>query len=441
MEELLHKNTSEATRLADAGFTSKLERLHRIIDGGEKTSYREDPRLAAPLARFTGYEMAVKPPSPTAAIAVGQSDVLPSYLKVQWKPMFKQSNLDEIENPANLAVGAFDLGFMLIYLYPLMVIALSFNLLSVERENGTQVLLLSQPVSIQQSVIGKVLLRGGAIIGVGVVTSLIALLVGSPDILGEGQIWRLGLFSLIVALYGLFWFALAVLVNAFGKRSATNALALLAVWIALVLIVPAAVTLAAKSLFPLPSRIEMVQALRRGGDLAEKQSKFDRSYRADLLRKGEEDALEASTADFYKRILPIEERGEQIARPIFDRFNRQRLAQQDLAETFKYASPAAIAQVALSELANHSARNYNDFTNQVEGYHRTWRNYFLPAVMANRLLTRSEMENVPRFQYRPEPNSIIWSRLAADILGLLIISGMVAFAGAAVLRRYPAAAK
>lgn len=436
----LGHSVSEAKELADAGFASKVAQLDQIL-AGKTYSYAEDPRLPAQLARYKGYEMATKPPSATSAIAIGQSDIMPSYLKVQWKPMFKQTNTDENANPQNLAAGAFDLGFVLIYLYPLLIIALSFNLLSSERENGTQVLLLSQPVTVSQFVLGKIMLRGGLVIGGAVIVTVFGLLIANPDIVAAGHVSRLGVLTLVLALYGSFWFGLSILVNALGYKSSTNALMLMGTWITLVLIVPVALNLFAKALYPLPSRIEMVQALRKGEARAENESKFDRSYRADLLRKGEEAALEASNTDFYLKVLPLEKQAEAIAAPIFDRFARQRAAQQELTGRLKYMSPAVVAQIALTELANNSAENYNDFNDQVEAYHQTWRDYFMKPVMENRILTREELRDIPRFTYRPENGSIVAGRLIPQLLGMLVFALVAIGAGFLRLRNYAAAAR
>ena len=440
-KDFLHVSSGNAVALADAGFKTKLDKIDRIIAGKDPDSYFEDPRVAAPLARYKGYEMAAKPPSPAAAIAIGQSDVLPSYVRVQWKPMFKQANTDELENPKKLAVGAFDLSFVLIYLFPLLIIALSYNILSSERENGTQVLLLSQPVSLRQFVIGKIMLRGLIIVGLAIGISVGGLLIANPDIVTGGALWRVGVLALALLAYGAFWFGLAVLVNAFGKRSAANALALMGAWIALVLIVPGCLNLVAKAIYPLPSRIEMVQALRRSDRVAETETKFSRSYRADLMRKSEEEAVAASNADFYTKVLPLEEKGEAMARPIFDRFRAQKRAQQGFTDRLKFLSPAVIAQTTLSELANQSSANFEDFADQVESYHKVWRNYFIPSVMASRLLTRDEFTAIPRFHYRPESDGVVGRRLIVNLLGLLLFAGVATVAGFVLLRRYPAAAR
>ncbi len=434
-KSFLQENVAEAKALANEGFEKKLDKIDKII-AGEEHSFSEDPRVAGPLARYKGYEFATKPPLPTAAIAIGQSDVAPSYLKVQWRPMFKQQNVDEIENPENLAAGAFDLSFVLIYLFPLLIIALSYNMLSAERESGTQVLLLSQPVPVHKFVLAKILLRGGLVIGLAVGISIIGLLISNPDMLAPSSLWRVGALAVILVLYGLFWFGVATAVNAMGQKSATNALVMMASWIFLVLIAPAVLNLAAKSFYPLPSRIEMVQAMRLGDEQAAKESGFERAYRADLLRKSEEAALEASVNDFYLKVLPLEKQAEAIASPIFEKFESRKKQQQNFAENLKYLSPAAITQIAISELANHSAANFNDFNEQVAQYHEEWRNYFFQPVMENRKLSRAEVVNIPRFTYEPESDGVVAGRIFGNVVALFLFAAAVIWFGFTQLRRY-----
>ncbi|SBV31828.1 conserved membrane protein of unknown function [uncultured Sphingopyxis sp.] len=440
-KNFLQSNTAEAVALADKGMESKLAKIDRLESGADPYSFNEDPRVAAALARFKGYEFAAKIPSSGAAIAIGQSDVLPSYLKVQWRPMFKQPNTDEIENPKNLAVGAFDLSFVLIYLYPLLIIALSYNILSSERENGTQALLLSQPVSVRQFVLGKIVLRGSIVIGIAMAISLGGLLMMNPDILSGGQGWRVLALATVLFLYGVFWFGLSVLVNAFGKKSATNALALMAVWIALVLIMPASLNIIAKGLHPLPSRIEMVQSMRRADRVAEKKDNFQKVDRSDLLRKGEEEAVVASTNDYFAKILPVEAKAENMAAPIFVKFQEQRQAQQGFTERLKFLTPAAVAQLALSDLADHGAQSYDDFNTQVERYHQKWRAYFLPAIVDNRLLTRDEVKNIPRFEYAPEAEGVVFGRFSLNAIVLALFAAIALTAGFIRLKKYPAAGR
>lgn len=436
----LASNVNGAMGLAAGIFDQALQKLDRIEAGGEYT-VGEDPRVAARMARFQAYEMAAKPPASTAAIAIGQSDLQPSYLKVQWMPMFMQTNIDEVENPTNLAVGLIDLSFALIYLYPLFIIALSYNLLSSERESGTQALLLSQPVSVAQFVLGKILLRGVLIIGLAAGLSLAGLLISSPDIIAAGDLWRAGAFAAVVVAYGVFWFGLAVVVNAFATKSSTNALILMGCWLTFVLIVPAALNLVAKAMYPLPSRIEMTQALRRADEAVKQEVGYQRPYQKEVLGRSTEAALETTISDFYLTLLPLEEKAEAVASPIFNRFGAQRRAQQLLAEHLKYLSPAILTQFTLHALANQSADDFYQFNRQAQAYHQRWRDYFLPLVQANRLMTREEMLAVPRFKYQRASDRVVFGRIVENLAAQTLFAAAVLVAGFALLKRYQAAAR
>jgi ABC-2 type transport system permease protein len=84
-------------------------------------------------------------PTPQRLLAAGMSDLQPD----AWRLTLygKEARGDsEFENPVNLVFGAFDLAFVLAFLLPLLVIALSFNLISGEREQGTLALQQAQPI-------------------------------------------------------------------------------------------------------------------------------------------------------------------------------------------------------------------------------------------------------------------------------------------------------
>ena len=73
---------------------------------------------------------------------------------------------DEIENPANLLSGRFDLAFVLTFCWPLLVLPLLYNVLSEEREAGTLALVASQPVSLRAVLAARLVVRGGLVVRV-----------------------------------------------------------------------------------------------------------------------------------------------------------------------------------------------------------------------------------------------------------------------------------
>ena len=150
---------------------------------GEKAtvSVFSDPRNPDAVGRSLGARYAILPPAPTAALAVGQSDLLPYYFKMTTDAKETILASAELENPHRLLTGRFDLAFVLIYLYPLLILGLTYNMLSAEKEQGTLVLALAQPVSLHRLVGGKVALRFGLFLGAVLVTVAVAVIVGGLD--------------------------------------------------------------------------------------------------------------------------------------------------------------------------------------------------------------------------------------------------------------------
>lgn len=173
-----------------------------------------------------------------------------------------QADKTGFENPLSFLAGRFDLSFVIVYLFPLIILALSYNMLSGEREQGTLQLLLSQPIGLRSIALGKAALRALVIFGLVALTPLIGLILSGADWRGGGFLPRLLLWVVAVAVYGVFWVALALIVNARGASSATNAVALAACWLLLALIIPSMLNVTVSSLYPVPSRAELITALR-----------------------------------------------------------------------------------------------------------------------------------------------------------------------------------
>ena len=130
------------------------------------------------------------PPGPLAPLAIGQSDLLPYYFKVSTDARENIVAATELENPQRLLVGRFDLAFVLIYLYPLLILGITYNMLSAEKEQGTLALALSQPVSLSTLVTGKVTLRALLLVGIVVVFSAVALAAAGADLAAPGALPR-----------------------------------------------------------------------------------------------------------------------------------------------------------------------------------------------------------------------------------------------------------
>jgi ABC-2 type transport system permease protein len=406
----------------------------RINRENAKVSAFADPRNPDAVGRTLGARYAVLPSTPLAPLAVGQSDLLPYYFKMTTDAKETALAATEIENPHRLLAGRFDLAFVIIYLFPLLILALTYNLLSAEKEQGTLVLALSQPVSLRTLVVGKILLRFAVFLTAVIGLALVAALVVGVDVRASGVL-RLGLWIAAVTLYGFFWFAAAVAVAALGKPSATNAMVLAGVWLVLVVLIPSVLSMTATTLYPVPSRVQMIQAMRVASDEANAEG-------STLLARYYEDHPELATGDAQQAMndfnmvrVAVGAEVERRVRPVLDRYTEQLSAQQQIVGRARFLSPAVLMQDVLNDIAGTGTARHREFMQQVESFHARWREHFVRLVFQRARL--NDFSDIPRFVFAEETSATVAGRVAVSMLGLLAPAVILIVSGLQYLRRYP----
>ena len=430
------EQTLEETRAEQQKRRRKLERtLTEIEAGTRKPVGFQDPRSGGAIGGTTGTPYVTMPPGPLAALAVGQSDLYPYYFRISLRSKQTTLNNDEIENPVNLLAGRFDLAFVIVYLYPLLILAMSYNLLSGEKEQGTLALALSNPVSLTKLLAGKVMARAGLMLGLAVGITVGAVLLAGIDMGREGAAARLGLWLLVVATYGMFWFALAVMVNALGKSSSTNALVLAGAWLGFAILVPSLLHLVSSSLYPVPSRVEMIQAMRSAGQEAQKKG-------SQTLARFYEDhpelapAGEAKAPDFASLTYAAQIEVDRMVEPILKNFDAQVASQQAIVDRFCFLSPAVLAQQALNDIAGTGLGAYQHFNRQADGFLKQWQGYFFPKIFAREKLTAAGLKQIPEYRYEPEPLGPVTERVMRSLGGMLLPAGLALWVALGRLRQY-----
>ncbi len=393
------------------------EELAAIAAGGEPRSPFADPRSPSVMGGPRGSRTVVLEPGPLTALAVGQSDLLPYYYDVNIYT--NESSLQqngEVENPLNLMVGRFDLAFVVIYLLPLLVLALSFNVLSEEREQGTLALTLSQPVAARRVVGAKLAFRGLLVVGLVLAASLCGMLVtGGFSAPGSVLLW-----CGAVVLYSLFWFALAAWVNSLTRSSAWNATVLVGAWLVLVVVLPAAINIGAGLLHPLPSRVEMVTAQRDASNDAVNR-------RSELLARYLEDHPEMAGA-----VVTEEPNLGALAWAATDAVNQRldevtgehdvrRAEQNRVVQRYRFLSPALLAQEALIEAAGTGDPRFAAFQARVRTFAEEWREFFVPAILAGEQMDRAVLSDLPEFRSADAESTTPTHRAA---LPLTVLGGL-----------------
>jgi ABC-2 type transport system permease protein len=399
----------------------------RRIETGQAPDSPFSPRKAASMGTFYG-RTAVLPPGPFASTSIGQGDVHPYFYKVRGERRDAFLNSQEMENPVNLLNGRFDVSFALIYLMPLVILAVSFDLLSGERDGGTLPWLMAQGVTPRNVILGKVVARGWL-----VAATVSVVLVAGLFAVSELPDWRWLLWWFVASLYGAFWFAVGVLVNGRGWTSMTNAVALSATWVLLVVLMPGVIQLIAAVRAPVPSRAEMIEATRLIETEVRDQAPAlleDYYQQHPALRPARYDPLRY---DFPVWWTAIQGEVDRRMTPVLSRIDAARDRQQTVVTGLSVLSPALVVQEICNELAGTGWARQRRFEHQVTAFHRAHRAFYEPKAYGKVSLVSADYDRMPRFTFVEEQG---WTVAIRAIRGLAILAGAVLVVALPTAHRY-----
>jgi ABC-2 type transport system permease protein len=374
--------------------------------------------------------LALLPPAPLSALAIGQGDVYPNYIKVTARSLDALVSGDQIEHPLAVASGQFDVAFVVLFLYPLLIFAISFDLTASERDQGTLRMVLAQPVTLRDVVAGKMIVRAIAVLMPLLLIPVVTAALTSPI---DASFWlRTAIWSVSITLYGAVWHGIALVVNARGLTAPANALILAGIWLLFAVVGPSSVNLLIAIRYPMPSRVEAaVQARAATQDATVQGSRQLGQFLQDHPTSGS-----VGREGMRQFALLQAERDRRVAdrlQAVESTFNAQLEKQRRLASWLSVLSPTMVAQGVLLDAAGTSTARFDRFRQEAASFQEQWRAYFEPRVLDAATLTAEEYAAAPTFSYVDEPSGPVARRIALPITAMALAAIMLMALG---FRRY-----
>lgn len=420
------------TALLGASFLGAMRtaREHRTFDTFRNRAVQQHapslPARADVVANEKGV-LALMPPAPLGQLAVGQSDVYPAYIKITARHLDSLVTGDQIEHPLAVASGHFDVAFVILFLYPLLIFAVSFDLTATERDRGTLRMVLAQPVSLTDVVAGKMIGRALLLAIPVIVIPFLVVAATAKAVALQPLLW-----TAAVLAYGSIWHGIAVMVNARGWNAATNALVLAGLWLMFAVVGPAAINLLIAVRYPMPSRVEAAVQARAASQEATVQG----SRQLGQFLQDHPTSANVGRDGMRQFALLQAARDRQIAdrlEAVRSAFDAQLHRQRRLASWLSVLSPTMIAQQVLLETAGTSTTRFDHFAAAAAGFQRRWQAYFEPRVLDAATLTADEIAAAPAFEYTEPPASSVAARVTLPIAAMAVAGAVLLWSG---FRRY-----
>ncbi|WP_256011667.1 ABC transporter permease [Desertivirga xinjiangensis] len=361
-------------------------------------------------------------PDSWAALSIGQRDANPYYIKLRLLAVQNQLYNSENTNPDKLASGTFDLAFVLVYILPLFIVAICFNIYSAEKERGTLGSILSQPVSLSALLFAKFLFRFLLILTLVIFLSLVGISVNTATADSRLWLWIGG-----TVLYSLFWLGVCYVIVVLKKNSAFNAVSLLGLWLLFTVIMPVTFNVIIQIRQPLSEGLQLTLKQREEVHAGWDRPKEQTMQRFFTYYPKYRNTPEIGARFEWKWYYAFQELGDRSVDSLYKVYSHKLKSRSHLTSELSKLSPPATFQLFLNALCGTDIRAQLDFMESAVQYHNKLKAFYYPYLFYKKPFLESDFAFEPRHAHQSVADrNAIYPALIAMLIAFLA----VLFAGA-----------
>ncbi|MEM6794124.1 MAG: DUF3526 domain-containing protein [Acidobacteriota bacterium] len=368
-----------------------LERL-KAADEIERTVTTEAHRDSWGSAAYYTFHLTYDPPQDFAFAALGQRDASPWKHRIRMLALEGQIHETDAANPDFALIGRFDFAFVAAMIAPLLLIMLLHDLRSGERASGRYDLLSATAANARMLWLSRAAWRVGALAFALLIPLWIA---GAAS--GAAAAKLLGA-SLALLAHLLFWWAVIAWINTRTWTSTVNLTALIGLWLAFAVVVPAAIRAGVDAAVEIPDGGDIMLTQREAVNDA-----WDLPHEATMEpfveRHPEMGPYAAIEGTFeWKWYYAFQQVGDQVAEPLSIAYRKGRSRRDAVAGLFAWLSPPAKLERALQRMAGTDAAAALQYEEEVRAYHAKLRAYYYPPMFKGEPVTDAALAERPNFE-------------------------------------------
>jgi ABC-2 type transport system permease protein len=354
---------------------------------------------------------------PINALSIGQRDVNPSVQSVTIRALEAQKYDSDLNNPSNLLLGNIDFSFVLIFLFPLLIIAFTYNIISEEKESGTWKIVMIQSQSPFLFILQLFTVRFFVVLLVLIITLFSSIIFLKIPL--DSVFWTYLITSI---LYILFWFGVCFWVASLQKSSNFNTVLLLSIWIFLIIILPASINNYLINKYPTPEALETTLKQRKGyhekWDM-DKQATVDKFFKHyPQFNKFKMPEGDFNWLWYYAMQQMGDDESQKQSQDLRQKLQKRHEASVNIAQFV----PTIHLQIQLNELAKSGLQNQVFFLDEMTKFHEKNRLYFYPKIFSEASVN-SENWNKFEVQIFTDKSSINYLKLFIPLLVFILLFG------------------
>lgn len=343
-----------------------------------------------------------------------------------------EASFSEASDQTSLArFGMLSINFVLIYLFPLLIILIGYNSYTKEVEHQTFTLLKSQGVHPVKLALGKWL---ATFIPIFVLTAIIFLIVGVVlSNLENMTFFSWSSLLMLFTSYSVYYLiitTITVLISMWSKSSGMSLVSSLIIWIIFSFITPKIATNFANGNYPYPSKSEfnarIVEDRKNGLDGHNPWNEAAKKLEQETLEKYGVDSISQLPFNYAGyRMQKGEEHEAKIYEKHYNILNEIALNQNNTYKKLSFLSPFIPVRFLSMDIANTSDKLHWKFTKAAEKYRIKKQEFLNYDIKDNSKfgeraykMTAEKFKKLPKFSFTPPTLSEILKENTQNILFL-----------------------
>lgn len=348
-------------------------------------------------AAYYSFHLTFDPPSDVAFAAQGRRDDVAWKHRVRMLALEGQIHERDAGHPEMALIGRFDFAFLAAFVLPLVLIVLLHDLRASERTAGRHDLLVATAGHSARLWPLRAGLRAGGVF----VCATLPLLVAA-SLSGAAATTLLAVCALLLV-YVLFWTGVCAAVAAWQQTGEVILATLVALWLLLGIIIPAAGRMAIDRAVPVPSGAAIIMTQREAVNDAWDLPKAT-TMAAFIERNPQWAAYTAVERPFeWKWYFAFQQVGDQKAQALSQAYTAGRVQRDRLAGWVAVIAPPVMLQRSLQALARTDLHASLAYEARVRAFHASLRDFFYPKLFRDEVFDPAKLEAMPRFSAGSAP--------------------------------------
>ena len=332
-------------------------------------------------------------PNSASVISIGNRDVYPYYQEIMPVSLYMRLFKNEISNPNTLLIGNIDLSYIIIFIFPLFIIALLFNFSSDNREKGIEPFLYTNTSALKNINFARLTFYTLTILSILLLLFAFTFTVFVKENIG---VVLLKLF-LLSTLFSVFWIGVCYLVNRLKRSSVFNISFLIAIWLILSLLIPSVANQVAAYKYPINTE-EISKNIRRVQLKDDKQefvsvlknfyTKYPHYYNADT-----------STTTLFSlaylaqgQLSDLE--GDSLLNGICDKM----LQKQQFLKTIAWINPTMYLQNSFASKTETNLSDYVRYLKRLQQFNKELKLFYFKKAFTDDKMDLNYYQSVPKWK-------------------------------------------